>query len=611
MPTLGKLYLIKAIFDYIKRYIFKRNKLEKLEKQLNSFLFNNSGDGLVLSIQGYWGIGKTHFWNNYIEKQECVNKFVNISLFGINSIDDIKKKILLKTSIRFKLNDKIQKYMGIDLASMISIISKNEFKEIIICFDDFERMSPNLNMTEILGFISELKEQHSCKMVLINNNNILEEQDKLNHKKIIKRTISQDDQKRLLSNQEELQLLNIFSENKKKKTMKKKDNEKFIITSTNNEEIFNTYIEKIVDITLWYEPTLQDIFKSIKNSNQDKKYIDFTLIENLFAQLHNNNKKFNRRLIRQVIIKLELLRQILEQDINVKIKNGIILNVFRLVVKENINYTILQIPLLLPFDKQIFINIVKKHQVDIKKFNIVIEEQNRYISSTEFNENLYEKIKNTYYRYLYELQYDDKIFAQDFFILLSTENVDVVMLVGLDTFSWYFKLIKKLNKKNQRIYQNKFIEKVKYYIEKNINNLMKMDSFRKDEIMKIIDSNKTLSKFYAQKKQKLEEGIAIDIDKIIQILNKLLNENVWSYQNEELLSSISKKQHKAWLILNREYFELIFKFITYVNSISGSSPLKNISNMIIEIYKELYNTKHYKNKMELIIRNFKIDIDDK
>lgn len=393
--------------------------------------------------------------------------------------------------------------------------------------------------------------------------------------------------------------------------MKKKDNEKFIITSTNNEEIFNTYIEKIVDITLWYEPTLQDIFKSIKNSNQDKKYIDFTLIENLFAQLHNNNKKFNRRLIRQVIIKLELLRQILEQDINVKIKNGIILNVFRLVVKENINYTILQIPLLLPFDKQIFINIVKKHQVDIKKFNIVIEEQNRYISSTEFNENLYEKIKNTYYRYLYELQYDDKIFAQDFFILLSTENVDVVMLVGLDTFSWYFKLIKKLNKKNQRIYQNKFIEKVKYYIEKNINNLMKMDSFRKDEIMKIIDSNKTLSKFYAQKKQKLEEGIAIDIDKIIQILNKLLNENVWSYQNEELLSSISKKQHKAWLILNREYFELIFKFITYVNSISGSSPLKNISNMIIEIYKELYNTKHYKNKMELIIRNFKIDIDDK
>jgi len=74
---------------------------KKLKEQLNNFLSNNN-DGIVLSIQGNWGIGKTYFWNNYIEKKEQDDKFVNISLFGINSLDDIKKKILLKTSARFK-----------------------------------------------------------------------------------------------------------------------------------------------------------------------------------------------------------------------------------------------------------------------------------------------------------------------------------------------------------------------------------------------------------------------------------------------------------------------------------------------------------------------------
>lgn len=57
-----------------------------------------------------------------------------------------------------------------------------------MCFDDFERISPNLSITEILGFISELKEQHKCKIVIINNNDSLKEQDSLNHKKDFEKT---------------------------------------------------------------------------------------------------------------------------------------------------------------------------------------------------------------------------------------------------------------------------------------------------------------------------------------------------------------------------------------------------------------------------------------
>ena len=590
---------------------------KKLKEQLNNFLSNNN-DGIVLSIQGNWGIGKTYFWNNYIEKKEQDDKFVNISLFGINSLDDIKKKILLKTSDRFKLNDKIQSYLGnskfigIDLASMLSIINKDEFKNIIICFDDFERISPNLSMSEILGFISELKEQYNCKIVLINNNDVLNDQDKLNHKKIIKRTIQKDNQKELVSNQEELQLLSLFKEKEEEKKKDNKDKERFIITSTNNEEIFNTYIEKIVDITLWYEPTLEDIFTSIKEINHNKKYIDFTLIEKLFSQLQNNDKKFNRRLIKQIILKLELLKPILEQNIHIKIKNGIVLNIFRLVVKENIDYMALKIPLILPFDKQIFVHIVKKHQVDIDKFEIDVKKQNSYLNSNEYNETLHNKIQNTYYKYLYELKYSDKQFVEDFYELLNTENIDIVELVGLSTFSWYIKLIQKLDNKNeQEKYQKLFIEKIENYIKNNINNLINMHSFYKDEIMKIIDDNKTLKEFYEQEKQKIVKDITIDIDKIKQILNKLLTGNGWGYQDEKLLSSIPKEQHKDWLIQDRDYFELVFGFITYINSFSGSKPFKTMYNNIIQSYKELYSDATYKNKMEFIIKRFEIDTIDK
>jgi len=268
--------------------------------------------------------------------------------------------------------------------------------------------------------------------------------------------------------------------------------------------------------------------------------------------------------------------------------------------------------LILPFDKQIFVHIVKKHQVDIDKFGIDVEKQNSYLNSKEYNEILHNDIQNTYYKYLYELKYNDKKFVEEFYKLLNTKDIDIIKLVSLSTFSWYIELMTKLDNENkQEKYQKFFIEKVENYIKNNINNLINMDSFHKDGIMKIIDDNKTLKEFYEQEKQKIVKDITIDIDKIKQILNKLLIENGWGYQDEELLSSISKEQHKDWLIQDRDYFELVFNFITHINSFSGSKPFKTMYYNIIQSYKELYADSIYKNKMEFIIKRFEIDTTDK
>jgi hypothetical protein len=46
---------------------------------------------------------------------------------------------------------------------------KQDFKDIIVCFDDFERLSSSMELEEVLGLISELKEQKNCSVVMILN----------------------------------------------------------------------------------------------------------------------------------------------------------------------------------------------------------------------------------------------------------------------------------------------------------------------------------------------------------------------------------------------------------------------------------------------------------
>ena len=206
----------------------KENKMDYTSKeisilieQLDKFINLDNEDGIVISLQGSWGIGKTFFWNHYIERKEQGDKFVNISLFGINTLDEIKNKILIKISDISKITNKLKglissELFGVDVGAIISSFGKKEFKNIVLCFDDFERISPNLSLSEILGFISELKEQYNCKIVLINNNDMLKIQDELNHKKHMEKG---EDNKYI---------------------------EKSFTTQTNNQEIFDKYSEKIM-----------------------------------------------------------------------------------------------------------------------------------------------------------------------------------------------------------------------------------------------------------------------------------------------------------------------------------------------------------------------------
>ena len=70
--------------------------IDILEDQIGRFLASEAPE--VMSIKGAWGVGKTYAWNKYLAnaknlKKIAFKKYSYVSLFGINSLDDLKFSI--------------------------------------------------------------------------------------------------------------------------------------------------------------------------------------------------------------------------------------------------------------------------------------------------------------------------------------------------------------------------------------------------------------------------------------------------------------------------------------------------------------------------------------
>lgn len=187
-----------------------------ITKVLDDFL---QSEDRVAVIKGEWGVGKTYFWNKYYDakaKRKEINEiaYSYISLFGVDSIEDIKKKTftsaipLSQKLYREDLLDQKQQMLekffsrlggfirynrlskafcnnlnvGIDVfgvkSSSFSLLSGYNFvNRYLICFDDLERKGRNLEVKDFMGLVDELARAKACKVVLIFNENNLKNND--------------------------------------------------------------------------------------------------------------------------------------------------------------------------------------------------------------------------------------------------------------------------------------------------------------------------------------------------------------------------------------------------------------------------------------------------
>lgn len=154
----------------------------------------------VLCISGQWGIGKTYSWQTFFKEAEGigrvgVSRYAYVSLFGLTSLGELRNAIVENT-----VNTAASSVP--DASSLHEILRKGEtyarksrpaleiaagffrmkdagdalyraafltVRNQLICFDDLERAGKGLEMRDILGLASMLREQRQCKVVLLLN----------------------------------------------------------------------------------------------------------------------------------------------------------------------------------------------------------------------------------------------------------------------------------------------------------------------------------------------------------------------------------------------------------------------------------------------------------
>lgn len=178
--------------------------LENIKSQIEAFI--KSSEAEVMLIKGKWGVGKTYFWNHYLEDNKSnvvLDKYSYVSLFGIDSLDKLKysifenvinkeligskpsletfnsNKINLSESLGRKSINIIKSFFS-SSSTLLDTLSYLSINKIIICIDDLERRSNKLELKDIFGLISQLKEQKDCKVILLVNDEENNENDSLN-----------------------------------------------------------------------------------------------------------------------------------------------------------------------------------------------------------------------------------------------------------------------------------------------------------------------------------------------------------------------------------------------------------------------------------------------
>jgi len=155
----------------------------------------------VVFLTGGWGEGKTYQWRLALKEAQAQAKppkFAYVSLFGINSLVDARRRLAEEfvAAIRIPgeegtLGSKVSeltttaRYMqAIKLLPLVPFLGRadmllNELsfsvvRNAVICIDDIERKGAGLSLADIFGLASFLKEERDCRVVLVANSKKLD-----------------------------------------------------------------------------------------------------------------------------------------------------------------------------------------------------------------------------------------------------------------------------------------------------------------------------------------------------------------------------------------------------------------------------------------------------
>lgn len=540
------------------------NKIDNIANLLN----NNSKK--CLAINGAWGIGKTYLWKQVENKLSKINtdkKIVYIDLFGKESYKQILEEIVFKIHRNYnkiintfsQIATKIIKLksagtVNINPDTIFSFLKKEDFNNIIVCFDNIERRTDNLSLKEILGLVNLLKEDKECSVVMI-------------------------------FNKEELGKI------------KNKDTEE-----NNKKSWYEIYKEKIID----YEFIINDNGKVANDIISNKIKCDKE-IQNIIFECYQNSCNNNLRLLLHFIEHIiyfnkECFIKIKKEDYSneiffdgLKMYYDILLDH----IKEYYSYDINEDkPQYFIFNKY-FDNLCYLNQDDLD------------ILKSHFKSSLKEKARIYFNKYKNKYLYgnlNDMDFAkhiEDSFPRFQNYTYQNGTYYSISYYQAFFELYEKIMSK-ELVYK-KDIEKkiIKELVEYEFNISIWRDLPYKNfykEIKDMIDKNEEYKNYYQELQSKKHKNINIDSflnslssDKIRQTFS---TNNIWQYNRFEIESIVKSFQ------INNDFYHEFFIFFSIVMDAQMQQEYK-LEDNLFQAYLSFLKLDENKIKKEEILKIIK------
>lgn len=146
----------------------------------------------VIALSGKWGTGKTYLWGEVqmASTDQAVKDAISVSIFGANSIADLKIKIAQKVIPTLRERGKLAETVTAGYAAIKKVLrgihsgfsALDELSLVVaplllkgrfIVIDDVERKHESLSIDEILGFIDDCVQTLECRILLILNSDQL------------------------------------------------------------------------------------------------------------------------------------------------------------------------------------------------------------------------------------------------------------------------------------------------------------------------------------------------------------------------------------------------------------------------------------------------------
>ncbi len=577
-------YLCKGL-NFCK--LFKKTMHITIKERLKNIF--KKDEPIVISINGKWGVGKTYFWHDF--KEELTNKkTAYVSLFGKETISDIRTDVFLQIISNSKFLPKgeqvvksakefIKTINPSYVSAFVPLLGKQYFKDVIVCLDDFERLSSSLELKEVLGFISELKEQKNCKVVMILNEEELnkEDHDTLSKykEKIVDYDFNYDP-----SPSESLAILQ-----DKLTTFKDYPLEEYLTEhKVNNIRIINRIINALNDFSFIQthikgkpEVTTEIVGSIIKIAAINAQTSSFDgLIQ--YAD-KKQESEFDKSSKPKKDTKYEDLLCLIEGDdwnISPFLKSDVVF-----IIRQYCQTSLV--------DEESLVNIIKSK----------INNQHLYVISDD--------IQKKRDKHLYDMSYEVDSYVEDLWEIFEEHDNKLIIAgnayLNSGNFIHYIEQLKELDIENKEKYHDFAVEHLKSFIKENLD-WMKDGSV--GDAQNILDFDVSLPDYYEECIEESDQSAVNSVEQIITMMLDIRRNNGWNNE-PELLSKIQQEDIKKYILDNPKYCEGVVRFLSSPEGkdLNVSEYTENVISVFQDLSKS-QNTNHM-HKAEKILKYLEKD----